>query len=371
MGAPWEPPTLLSRLAEVTRGAAEAGLDALLISPGADLRYLSGYEALPLERLTCLVIRPTETPVLLVPRLEQASATASPAAQAGAEIVTWDETDDPYAVVASLLPAARRVAVDDQMWAEKVLALRRAMPEAQQLLAGAVLRPMRMRKSAAEVEALQEAATAIDEVHTQMGRWLRAGRSEREVGRDIADAIIEAGHTRVDFVIVGSGPNGASPHHELSDRVIEPGDPVVVDIGGTTAAGYCSDSTRTYSVGEPEAEFRDYYGLLNRAQDAAVHSVRPGTTCAAVDAAAREVIAAGGHGEHFIHRTGHGIGLQTHEEPYIVAGNDVVLEAGMAFSIEPGIYLAGRHGARIEDIVVCVEDGVERLNRTPRDLVVL
>lgn len=340
MGAPWEPPTLLSRLAEVTRGAAEAGLDALLISPGADLRYLSGYEALPLERLTCLVIRPTETPVLLVPRLEQASATASPAAQAGAEIVTWDETDDPYAVVASLLPAARRVAVDDQMWAEKVLALRRAMPEAQQLLAGAVLRPMRMRKSAAEVEALQEAATAIDEVHTQMGRWLRAGRSEREVGRDLADAIIEAGHTRV-------------------------------DIGGTTAAGYCSDSTRTYSVGEPEAEFRDYYGLLNRAQDAAVHSVRPGTTCAAVDAAAREVIAAGGHGEHFIHRTGHGIGLQTHEEPYIVAGNDVVLEAGMAFSIEPGIYLAGRHGARIEDIVVCVEDGVERLNRTPRDLVVL
>lgn len=371
MSSPWGPHTLVARLADVTRAAAEAGLDGLLVSPGADLRYLSGYEALPLERLTCLVVRPAETPVLLVPRLEEASAAASPAAEAGVEIVPWEETDDPYAVVASLLPAARRVAVDDQMWAEKVLALREALPEAQQVLAGTVLRPMRLRKSPAEVEALRQAATAIDEVHAQMDRWLRAGRSEREVGRDIAEAITEAGHARVDFVIVGSGPNGASPHHEQSDRVIEPGDPVVVDIGGTTPAGYCSDSTRTYSVGEPDAEFRDYYALLQRAQEAAVDSVRPGITCAAVDAAAREVIATGGHGEHFIHRTGHGIGLQTHEEPYIVAGNDLVLEPGMTFSIEPGIYLPGRHGARIEDIVVCVEDGVERLNRTPRDLVVL
>jgi Xaa-Pro aminopeptidase len=200
---------------------------------------------------------------------------------------------------------------------------------------------------------------------------LRAGRTEREVGRDIAEAILAEGHVTVDFVIVGSGPNGASPHHELSDRVIEPGDPVVVDIGGTTHAGYCSDETRVYAVGEPPAEFREYYDVLQEAQQAAVDAVRPGVTAEAIDVAARSVIEDAGYGEHFVHRTGHGIGLETHEEPYIVSGNTLRLEPGMAFSIEPGIYVAGSHGARIEDIVICTEDGVESLNKRPHDLVVL
>ncbi|HET6633388.1 MAG TPA: M24 family metallopeptidase, partial [Streptomyces sp.] len=194
---------------------------------------------------------------------------------------------------------------------------------------------------------------------------------EREVGRDIAAAIAAEGHARVDFVIVGSGPNGASPHHELSDRVIRSGDPVVVDIGGTTADGYCSDSTRTYVVGEPPAEFRRLYDVLSRAQRAQTDAVRPGITSEQLDGVGRDIITEAGFGERFIHRTGHGIGLETHEEPYIVAGSRLPLAPGMAFSIEPGIYLPDRYGARIEDIVVCTEDAGERLNRTPRDLVVL
>jgi Xaa-Pro aminopeptidase len=229
-----------------------------------------------------------------------------------------------------------------------------------------------MRKSPAEVAALREAGAAIDAVHREMALWLRPGRTEHAVAADIADAIRAAGHASVDFVIVASGPNGASPHHEASERVIEPGDPVVVDIGGTMPSGYCSDSTRTYAAGgEPPKDFLAYYDILRDAQRTAVAAVAPGRTAESVDAAARKPIAAAGYGDAFLHRTGHGIGLSTHEEPYIVTGNRLALEPGMSFSVEPGIYLAGRHGARIEDIVVCTETGVERLNTLPTDLVVL
>lgn len=371
MRDPWAAELLSDRLARAAGSAAEVGLDAMLVTPGPDLHHLTGYRALPLERLTCLVVRADGDPVLVAPRLEVAAATASPVGELGIEVVGWDETDDPYALVASLVPGARAVGLDDHMWAEKVLALRTALPDAAQRLAGEVLRELRMRKAPAEVDALREAGRAIDRVHAQVPGWLRAGRTEREVGADIAAAITAEGHAQVDFVIVGSGPNGASPHHELSDRVIEPGDPVVVDIGGTTALGYCSDSTRTYVVGEPPEDFLAHHEVLRRAQARAVEAVRPGVTCASVDAAAREVIAAAGYGERFIHRTGHGIGLETHEHPYVVEGNEQVLEPGMTFSVEPGIYLEGRHGARIEDIVVCTPDGVEPLNLTTHELVVV
>jgi Xaa-Pro aminopeptidase len=360
------------RVARACRAAAAAGLDALLISPGADLRYLTGYHALPLERLTCLVCPAQGDPVLVVPALEKAAAEASPVGGLGIEIIGWAETEDPYALVADRLPkGSERIAVDDHMWAEKVLAFRAALPHAEQSLAGAVLRELRMRKSPAEVAALRRAGAAIDRVHRRIGEWLRPGRTEREVARDIADAIIEAGHATCDFAIVAAGPNGASPHHEGSDRVIRAGDPVVVDIGGTTAEGYCSDSTRTYAVGEPPAEFRELYEVLLRAQQAQTEAVRPGLTARELDAIGRDIIADAGYGEHFLHRTGHGIGLETHEEPYIVASSDRPLEPGMAFSIEPGIYLPGRFGARIEDIAVVTETGGERLNVTGRELVVL
>ncbi|MFI6547625.1 M24 family metallopeptidase [Streptomyces prunicolor] len=360
------------RLHRARQATARAGLDALLISPGADLRYLTGYDALPLERLTCLVLPTDSDPFLLVPALEELAARASPAGGLGIEITGWDETDDPYALVAARLPAhTARVGVDNRMWAEKTIAFRTQLPHVRQELAGEVLNGLRMRKTPQEAAALRRAGAAIDRVHSRMGEWLRAGRTEREVGRDIADAIIAEGHVRVDFVIVGSGPNSASPHHELSDRTIRPGDPVVVDIGGTTLDGYCSDSTRVYTVGEPPADFRRLYDVLLSAQRAQTDAVRPGITAGQLDAVGRDFITDAGYGPHFIHRTGHGIGLESHEEPYIVTGNPLPLAPGMAFSVEPGIYLPGRYGARIEDIVICTEEGGERLNRTPRDLVVL
>lgn len=360
------------RLETARKATADSGMDALLVSPGADLRYLTGYQALPLERLTCLVVPAESDPFLVVPALERPAALASPAGGLGLEITGFAETDDAYALIARRLPpAVRRFAVDNHMWAEKLLAFQAALPDAQACLAGDVLTELRMRKTPAEVAALRRAGGAIDRVHRRMGEWLRAGRTEREVARDIADAIVAAGHATVDFVIVGSGPNSASPHHEVSDRVIRAGDPVVVDIGGTTADGYCSDSTRTYAVGEPPAAFRELYEVLLRAQTAQTDAVRPGITAEQLDAVGRDIITAAGYGEHFIHRTGHGIGMETHEEPYIVAGSRRALAPGMAFSIEPGIYLPGTFGARIEDIAVCTEGGGERLNLTGRDLVVL
>ncbi|MDX6350216.1 MAG: hypothetical protein QOF84_5006 [Streptomyces sp.] len=370
--APAAPLYPAERLELARKAAAGAGLDALLIAPGADLRYLTGFRAHLTERLVCLAVPVLGEPFLVVPELEKPGAEASPVGGLGIDIIGWGETDDPYALVAGRLPGGvERVAVDNHMWAEKVLAFRAALPRAEQSLAGQVLLELRMRKTPAEIEALRRAGAAIDRVHRRIGEWVRAGRTEREAARDIADAIIQAGHATVDFVIVGSGPNGASPHHEVSDRVIRSGDPVVVDIGGTTDDGYCSDSTRTYAVGEPPAEFRELYEVLQRAQSAQIEAVRPGITAEQLDAVGRDIITAAGYGQHFIHRTGHGIGLETHEEPYIVSGSARPLEPGMAFSVEPGIYLPGRFGARIEDIAVCTAEGGERLNLTARDLVVL
>ena len=365
-----------NRLSRAVQAIADGGVDALLITPGADLRYLVGYDAKALERLTCLVLPASGEPVLVVPRLEHAAAEASGAGSV-VKIVTHEETDDAFALAGDLLTDAlgatpSTVGVADRMWAEQVLRFRAQLPGARQVTAGAALRPLRLRKQPDEIAALRGAAQAIDAVHAQMGEWLRPGRTEREVARDIADAIIAAGHSEVNFTIVGSGPNGASPHHSVSERVIQPGDPVVVDIGGSMPDGYCSDCTRTYVAGgAPDPEFARYYAVLLDAQKRACDAVRPGVTAESVDAAARDVIADAGYGDKFIHRTGHGIGLEEHEDPYIVAGNDVVLEPGMCFSIEPGIYLSGRHGARIEDIVAVTEDGVERLDTGSRELVVL
>jgi Xaa-Pro aminopeptidase len=256
------------------------------------------------------------------------------------------------------------------MWALNVLRFRDALPGARQVLASSVLSGLRIRKSPAEVAALRAAGAAIDRVHAKVPGWLRAGVTEREVGVKIAEAMLAEGHASVDFTIVASGPNAASPHHEVSDRVLLTGDTVVVDIGGTMASGYCSDCTRTYAIGEPPAEFSRYYEVLRRAQEAGCQAGRPGVTAESVDKAARDIIDDAGYGEWFIHRTGHGIGLETHEDPYIVAGNAELLEPGMAYSVEPGIY-PGAHGARIEDIVVCTDDGYERLNNAPHELIIV
>lgn len=358
------------RLAAAAGAAARAGLDALLLTPGPDLRYLTGYDTHQTERLTCLAL-PADGPAFLVaPRLELRSVQASPAGALGLEIVPWDETDDPYRMVAQRIGHLSSVGLADQMWAVMVLRFRDALPGTRQGVASTALRGLRMRKTPAEVAALREAGRAIDRVHAQVPGWLRPGRTEREVAVDIAGAITAEGHATADFVIVASGPNAARPHHEPSGRVLVPGDAVVVDIGGTMPSGYCSDCTRTYAIGTPPSGFARYYQVLKAAQEAACAAVRPGVPAEAVDAAAREPISAAGYGEYFVHRTGHGIGLETHEDPYIVAGNAEPLEPGMAFSVEPGIY-PGPHGARIEDIVVCTDDGCVRLNNVTRELVIV
>jgi len=359
-----------SRLESAAEAAGRSGLDALLLTPGPDLRYLTGYDTHQSERLTCLAVPAAGPAFLVVPRLELASAQASPAAGMGLEFVVWDETDDPYRAVAERLGAAGTVGLAGQMWAMMVLRFRDAMPGARQALAGAALRALRIRKTPAEVAALAEAGAAIDRVHARVPQWLRPGRTEREAAADIASAIAAEGHARIDFVIVGSGPNAAKPHHEPSGRVLSPGDAVVVDIGGTMPSGYCSDCTRTYVLGAAPPDMAAYYAVLAGAQEAACAAVRPGMPAEAVDAVARDLIAAAGYGAYFTHRTGHGIGLETHEDPYIVVGNTEALEPGMAFSVEPGIY-PGPHGARIEDIVVCTADGHRRLNNGSRDLIVV
>jgi Xaa-Pro aminopeptidase len=371
------PLVTLDRVHAARDVAAETGVDLLVVTPGSDLRYLCGYSAHAMERLTALAVPRRGEPFLVVPRLEAPMVDAGPAGDLGLEVLAWDETDDPFALLgrtatARLGAAPARVAVGDRTWALHALGVAGALPGAALELASPVVDRLRMVKTPAEVAELAAAGAAIDRVHARMGEWLRVGRTEAAVGADIAAAILAEGHVSVDFTIVGSGPNGASPHHELSGRVVEEGDVVVVDIGGETATGYRSDCTRTYAVGRaPGADVAEWYAVLQEAQRASTAAVRPGVTAEAVDAAARDVIAAAGWGEYFIHRTGHGIGLDTHEAPYIVAGNDLPLEPGMAFSVEPGIYLPGRCGARIEDIVVCTDAGVKALNEGPRELVVL
>src|SRR6478672_6154593 len=270
--------------------AAETGVDLLVLTPGSDLRYLSGYNAHAMERLTALAVPRVGEPFLVVPRLEAPMVGASPAGALGLELLAWDETDDAFALLARtatarLVTAPRRVAVGARSWAEHALAVQRALPGSELEIASPVVDRLRMVKSPAEVEELALAGAAIDRVHARMAEWLRVGRTEAEVGADIAAAILEEGHVGVDFTIVGSGPNGASPHHELSDRVIGAGDVVVVDIGGETATGYRSDCTRTYVVGGPaDAEVAEWYAVLQAGQEAAVASVRPGVTAEDVDA---------------------------------------------------------------------------------------
>lgn len=365
---------LADRLRRAGEHAADQGTDVLFLTPGTDLRYLTGFDGSSHERLTCLVVPAAghrAPPALVVPALEAPGFGDVPLEALGIDLVTWTDGEDPYLLVSDLAGGPTRMSVDDDMQARHVLGLRTAFPDVPQALAGSVLRELRMRKDPSEIDRLRAAGQAIDRVHARMADWLRPGRTEAEIGADITAAILAEGHTEAAFVIVGSGPNGASPHHDLSDRVVQDGDVVVVDIGGPLPGGYNSDCTRTYAVGDPGPEVKETYAVLQEAQERAVAAVRPGATASDIDRAAREHIAAAGHGEHFIHRTGHGIGLDVHEEPYIVGGNELVLEEGMSFSIEPGIYQAGRWGARIEDIVVVTAGGVERLNRNPHDLVVL
>ena len=361
---------LADRVARVRRRMEDEGVDVLLVSLGADLPYLTGYEAMPLERLTMLVLPVDGEATLVVPRLEAPRVEERPEVFA---LRPWEETEDPVAIVAGLAGPAGVVAVGDRTWARFVLDLQRRMPGTAWRRASEVTGPLRAVKEADEVAALRRAAEAADRVAAalQAGEIPLVGRTEADVSAELGRRLVEEGHARVNFAIVASGPNAASPHHEPGERVIRPGEVLLCDFGGTTPDGYCSDITRCVHVGPPPAEVVELYAVLHEAQAAGVAAAVVGTPCAAVDAAARRRITDAGLGDRFVHRTGHGIGLEEHEDPYLVEGNDEPLVAGHAFSIEPGIYLPGRTGLRLEDIVVATDAGPEPLNTADHGLVVV
>jgi Xaa-Pro aminopeptidase len=341
----------------------EIGIDATLLSVGADLPYFIGYEALPSERLTVLVVPVSGEPVLFVPELEAPRVEPGPF-----EIRPWGETSTPVELAASVVANPSKLAVGDQMWSVFLTRFIQQWPDVSWIPASDVTSELRMRKDADEIDLLRRAAHAVDRVMARIpSEVVFGGRTESDVARDLADLTVEEGHDTAEFGIVGSGPNGASPHHHSGDRVIEEGDLVVCDFGGRWQ-GYFSDSTRTFVVGEPTEEHVEIHAVVQAANEAGRRAGAPGIACQEIDRAARAVIHEAGYGEYFIHRTGHGIGLEVHEHPYMVEGNERPLEAGMTFSVEPGIYIPDRFGVRIEDIVACSDDGIESLNQSDRGL---
>ena len=358
-----------SRLDRVREAMAAQGVDTLLLSLGLDLPYLSGYHAMPLERLTMLVVPRDGDATMVIPRLEAPRVAEQPGVFS---LLPWSETENPVELVARLVGRARVVAFGDQTWARFLVELLPLLPQVEFRRAVDVVGPLRMAKDPSEIAALRSAGAAVDRIAAQLQAGLipLVGRTEAEVSADLGARILAEGHQVVNFAIVAAGENAASPHHTPGSRVIHPGELVLCDFGGTMN-GYCSDITRCVSLGRPPAEVQAAYDVLHEAQAAAVRAAVVGTPCEEIDRAARRIIEKAGFGEYFVHRTGHGIGMDAHEDPYIVEGNRRPLEAGHAFSIEPGIYLPGRWGMRLEDIVVATEAGPDPLNRVDHSLVVL
>ncbi|MER6468170.1 aminopeptidase P family protein [Streptomyces collinus] len=368
--APFTADDYRARMERAARHAADAGLAGLLVAPGPDMVWLTGYTPTAVtERLTVLVLAPGRDPVLVVPTLEAPDAEHATGASA-LTLRDWTDGKDPYAVTAALLDDRGRFGISDNTWAMHLLGLQRTLPGSSYASLTDALPMLRAVKDAAELELLAAAGAAADATFEEIRKVTFAGRRESDVGHDLADLLRRFGHSQVDFTIVGSGPNGANPHHEVGDRVIRPGDMVVLDFGGLKD-GYGSDTTRTVHVGEPTAEERAVHDVVRAAQEAGFRAVRPGVACQEVDRAARAVIDDAGYGEYFIHRTGHGIGVTTHEPPYMIEGEEQPLVPGMCFSVEPGVYLPGRFGVRIEDIVTVTADGGRRLNDTTREMVIV
>ncbi|MGI8983664.1 MAG: M24 family metallopeptidase [Acidimicrobiales bacterium] len=359
-----------SRMQAVRDRMERLDVDTVLLSQGADLPWLTGYVAMPLERLTMLILPLQGDAVLVVPRLEAARVEVHPGLFT---LRAWDETQDPVEIVTGVVGRSRRnLAIGDRTWARFLLTLQRDLPRSTWTTASRVIGPLRAVKDVEEVAALRRAAAAADRVAAELltGQIPLVGRTEAEVSRELGERLLGEGHDSVNFAIVGAGPNSASPHHEPGARTIGANEAVVCDFGGTMA-GYCSDITRTVFTGDPPDAFLDLYAVLAGAQAAAVDAARVGIPCHDVDGVARGLITDAGFGGQFIHRTGHGIGMEEHEDPYLVSGNREPLVAGHTFSVEPGIYVEGQWGARIEDIVVATDAGPDPLNRADHALAVV
>ena len=356
------------RLARAQAAMRAAGIDALMVGPSSDLRYLTGIDAHLSERLNLLVL-PAEGEVgFVVPRLE------APNVASHASLLTlhvWDETEAPAELAARVVGTEAKVAaVGDQLHSVFLLRLQAAMPGTTWEPSGPLLRGLRMHKDVGELDALREAARQTDAAWAE---FLEAGPISGLTEREAIDrlmALTTKNGMKPGFGICASGPNSASPHYHTGERVIEEGDAVIFDWGGVYE-GYYSDMTRTVFVGQPTEEYRRVYETVRSANEAALAAVRPGVACEEIDRAARDIITEAGYGPNFIHRVGHGLGMDVHEEPYLVSGNRLPLAPGMVFSDEPGIYLEGSFGVRIEDTVVCTETGGERINGAPRDMVVM
>ena len=365
------PEVYAQRLRHAQEITKAAGIDAVVVATGEDFFYLVGSTLSSHERLTALIIPAEGTPQLFAPGTDILDLNLSPVPQLDVQVHGWNDGDDIYGQVADAIGRdASKVAATAALTADHLFQLQ-GLISAEWVLANTALAELFSSKDPAEIDELRKAAQAIDRVHGQVPELLQPGRTEREVADDL-EALILKEHVSVDFVIVGSMENGANPHHSFSDRVINAGDPVVVDIGGTLASGYHSDCTRTYVAGgditkAPE-DFLAAYKVLQDAQMASLQFAKPGRTAEEIDASSRTPISQAGYGEYFTHRLGHGIGLSGHEEPFIIAGNDLVIQESMAFSIEPGIYMPGKWGMRIEDIVTTTKDGIESLNQGPREL---
>ncbi|MEU0302532.1 aminopeptidase P family protein [Streptomyces sp. NPDC006175] len=368
--APFTADDYRARMTRAAETADAAGLAGVLVAPGPDMVHLTGYRpTADTERLTLLVLRAGHEPVLVVPALEAADAERAPGSPALA-LREWTDAANPYTLTAGLLHAKGRFGISDNAWALHLLALRGLLPDSSYASLTEALPMLRAVKDAAELERLAAAGAAADATYEEILKVRFSGRRESDVAADLAALLVEHGHSQVDFTVVGSGPNGANPHHEAGDRTIEGGDMVVLDFGGLMH-GYGSDTSRTVHVGEPTAEEQRVHDVVREAQEAGCRAVRPGAACQEIDRAARAVITEFGYGERFIHRTGHGIGVTTHEPPYMIEGEEQPLVPGMCFSVEPGIYLPGRFGVRIEDIVTVTASGGRRLNTTARELAIV
>lgn len=351
---------------------AALNIDVLLVGPGPDLSALCGWHTHPMERLTGLLVTKTGEASIVLPRMELPGFEQNTFDQSITQRV-WDERSGPWDKVAEALGEigeGTTVAIGTHLWGQYVVDLVNRFPGVRITHGGPVMMPVRQVKSEDEIAKLRAAGAAIDRVHLRMGEVLKVGRTEKEVAKDIDRLMREEGHSVAEFIIVGAGENGASPHHSPSDRVINEGEAVVVDIGGPVDH-YFSDCTRNYVMGHAPEGYDEAYRVLQASQAAGCAAVAPGVRAGEIDRICRQIIIDGGYGDFLLHRTGHGIGLEVHEDPYIFESNDTLLEPGMAFSVEPGIYKSGEWGMRIEDIVACTPDGGERLNTTLTDYVVL
>lgn len=350
----------------------EKDLDAIMLFPSPNLHYMTGFKTSPGERLLIAIMPIEGEPFFVAPKLFESQIRKEAWIK---EMILWNDEENPYEILKKVLEdknlSDSRVAVDDTMWADQLLHISNVLPKLSFTPLGELMNSLRLTKSEVEVDLIKKSGEIVDSVVEVMKETIKPGMTEIEVAALMEYEMRKNGSEGPSFeTIVGSGPNSAIPHYNAGERKINSGDFIVLDFGAMYK-GYCSDTTRTLCVGAPTDKMREVYNIVKEAQEIGVRTVKPGIKAKEVDNAVRSYIEERGYGEYFTHRTGHGLGLQVHEEPYISGISETVLETGMVFSIEPGIYIEDEFGVRIEDIVVVTKDGCERMNNTSRELTIV